>query len=276
VIDVTHNMPVEYNGGQWYGTGWGFRDDIQGIGTTPAAADGVVTEYDFTQGPCASPLDGGLPSHTTTGCDTRPLQNTATLQPVDIDADGAGDGNGFALYFNHEFYIFQTDALPEAGTVWTHRSYFGLVSGSDGAWTYADRSANPSVPGLVAKVTVTSPAAVRPVAAEDLSGIHTVPDPYYATSGLESTPSQKIIKFVNLPNQAIIRIYSVSGVLVDIIEHNDRGLGGEATWDVRNRNNQTVASGVYFYHVETPSGEEMIGRMTVVTSSNVAPAGLRN
>jgi flagellar hook assembly protein FlgD len=100
--------------------------------------------------------------------------------------------------------------------------------------------------------------------------VHTVPDPYYVTSGLEVTPAQKIVKFVNLPNQVIIRIYSVSGILVDIIEHNDQGLGGEATWDVRNRNNQFVASGVYFYHVETPSGEEKIGRMTIVNSKNIA------
>ena len=123
---------------------------------------------------------------------------------------------------------------------------------------------------------MTSAAVVQTVAAENVANIHTVPDPYYATSGMESTPSEKIIKFVNLPDQAIIRIYSTSGVLVDVIEHQDMGLGGEATWNVRNRNNQTVASGVYFYHVETASGEEMIGRMTVITSSNVAPAGLRN
>jgi hypothetical protein len=151
-----------------------------------------------------------------------------------------------------------------------------LVDGAPGAWTYADRVANPHIPGLVGRVTVTSPATVRTVAAANLANVHTVPDPYYVTSGLEVTPSQKVIRFVNLPNQAIIRIYSVSGILVDVIEHNDQGLGGEATWSVRNRNNQTVASGVYFYHVETPSGEEMIGRMTVVTSTNIAPIGLRN
>jgi len=33
---------------------------------------------------------------------------------------------------------------------------------------------------------------------------------------------------------------------------------------LRNRNNQVVASGVYFYHVETPDGREKIGRFTVV------------
>jgi hypothetical protein len=56
---------------------------------------------------------------------------------------------------------------------------------------------------------------------------------------------------------------------VDVLEHNDPALGGEATWNVRNRNNQFVASGVYFYHVETPSGEEKIGRFTVINSGSI-------
>ena len=97
----------------------------------------------------------------------------------------------------------------------------------------------------------------------DLSLVHTVPDPYYVTNELEQTPFSKVLKFVNLPNQAIIRIYSVSGVLVEVLEHNDV-FGGELTWTVRNRNNQFVASGVYFFHVETPDGREKIGRFTVV------------
>jgi hypothetical protein len=269
VIDVTHNIPLNFHSGLWYGVGWGFRDDITGIGTSTSPAEGVITEYDFTQGPCASPLDGGLPSHSTGGCETRPLLQAAVLQPVDIDGDNVADGNGFALYFNHEFYIFQADALPSS-TVWTHRSYFGLVGGSAGAYTFATRRANATIPGLTARVMVEAPAAVQEITAENLENVHTVPDPYYVTNGLEVTPSQKILKFVNLPNQAIIRIYSVSGILVDIIEYNDPGLGGEATWDVRNRNNQFVASGVYFYHVETPSGAEKIGRFTVVNSKGIA------
>jgi hypothetical protein len=55
---------------------------------------------------------------------------------------------------------------------------------------------------------------------------------------------------------------------VNVITHDDAGLGGETTWDLRNRNNQFVASGVYFYHVETPAGNTKVGRFTVV---NFAP-----
>jgi len=71
---------------------------------------------------------------------------------------------------------------------------------------------------------------------------------------------------VNLPVKATIRIYSMSGVLVTMINHDDASGGGLATWDLRNRSNQFVGSGVYFYHVSTPDGKSHIGKFTVVNS----------
>jgi hypothetical protein len=72
---------------------------------------------------------------------------------------------------------------------------------------------------------------------------------------------------VNLPPEATIRIYSLSGVLVDVINHNRRVAGGGmAKWNLRNRSNQFVASGVYLFHVSTPDGKSHIGKFTVVNS----------
>ena len=101
-----------------------------------------------------------------------------------------------------------------------------------------------------------------------LKAVHTVPDPYYVTNQFEQSTDNKIIKFVNLPQRAIIRIYSSSGVLVNILEHNSTTFGGDETWNVRNRNNQVVASGVYFYHIEANGVNggtaRRVGRMTIV------------
>jgi hypothetical protein len=119
------------------------------------------------------------------------------------------------------------------------------------------------VPGLKVNFSVSQTTQVLATTEEQLRQVHTVPDPYYVTSSLETTTTDKIIKFVNLPSQAIIRIYSSSGVLVSLIEHNATTLGGEETWNVRNRNNQVVASGVYFYHIESGDARR-IGRFTVV------------
>jgi hypothetical protein len=137
------------------------------------------------------------------------------------------------------------------------------------SYTFAGPSIRPSfAPGLTYKITVSAKYAVDDVASGDLTRVHTVPDPYYVTNALEATANSKILKFVNLPSRAIIRIYSLSGVLVQVVTHNDPGGSGEATWNLRNRNNQFVASGVYFYHVEGPDGQTKVGRFTVV---NFAP-----
>ena len=106
--------------------------------------------------------------------------------------------------------------------------------------------------------------AVGASTSETLANIHTVPDPYYVTSAFEATTTSKIIKFVNLPEMATIRIYTASGVLVRVLKHESGSFGGETTWDVRNRNNQFVASGVYFYHVTAENGETTVGRMTII------------
>ncbi|MFW6084476.1 MAG: T9SS C-terminal target domain-containing protein, partial [Gemmatimonadota bacterium] len=70
--------------------------------------------------------------------------------------------------------------------------------------------------------------------------------------------------FVNLPPRATIRIYSLGGILVDVVDHDDQTGGGRAPWDLRNRSGQLVASGVYFWHVVTPQGDEHVGKFTIV------------
>src|SRR5690606_40417179 len=110
-------------------------------------------------------------------------------------------------------------------------------------------------------VDATNQLSNRTLATHD--NVHTVPDPYDVTSEFEQTTDNKVIKFVDLPNAATIRIYSSSGVLIEVIEHNSVSAEGAATWNVRNRNNQVVASGVYFYHIEAGDARK-VGRFTIV------------
>ena len=69
-----------------------------------------------------------------------------------------------------------------------------------------------------------------------------------------------------LPAEASIRVYSLAGVLVHVINHSDAAGGGLASWNLRNRSNQFVASGVYLYHVSTPEGKSHIGKFTVINA----------
>jgi hypothetical protein len=161
----------------------------------------------------------------------------------------------------------QMTALPASLTVWHARFYTGNVTGTaaDGDFAFEPAPRTPAVPGLRAQVTYTgstfNPATTT---AAQLESVHTVPDPYYVTNSLEQSSNSKKLRFVNLPSQAIVRIYTVSGILVQVITLNDATGGGEAEWNLRNRNNQFVASGVYFYQVEAPDGKSKTGRFTVV------------
>ncbi|MGE0347615.1 MAG: T9SS type A sorting domain-containing protein, partial [Gemmatimonadales bacterium] len=170
------------------------------------------------------------------------------------------------------FMMELAGGVPAEGTVWTMRDFVGAISGGNGRsgnggpYLFTTQNQARHFSAVGAKITfafdVTN--SVGNSTAETLAQVHTVPDPYYVTSAFEATTTSKIIKFVNLPETATIRIYTSSGVLVRVLQHASTSFGGEASWDVRNRNNQFVASGVYFYHVTAENGETTVGRMTIV------------
>ena len=280
VHDVTHHVTVPFSSSM--GTSWGLITDqsfVAPFGGTPP--DGSNTLLTWTDAFCVAPARAFL-AHCGSG-PSAAMKNTATLGDVAATASGvSGDGlsgaaaliktgTGFIFYLNGHFFLMQMTALPAAGTVWNARFFAGAITGTgaDGDYTFVPAIRPPAVPGLriQAKFTGTTVDPSKTTEAA-LAKVHTVPDPYYVTDALEATANTKVLKFVNLPAQAIIRIYSVSGVLVQVLSHNDASGGGEALWNLRNRNNQFVASGVYFWHVETPDGKTKVGRFTVV---NFAP-----
>jgi len=279
VRDLTHHVPEQFKPVPQ--ATYGFIGD--------ANADGVISWDDFnyleTISEAADTTGNGVGlacSHADPGPGARAQ---LSQQPIIMPVSTAGDpqklppqtGTGFGLYINGERYIFQlTGGTPPAsGTKWTLRTYSGSVTASKDSlsttpsgYKFSPLTRSPIIPGLQVTFNVTAPTQLVAEPADVLARVHTVPDPYYVANSLEITANSKVLKFVNLPAQCIIRIYSVSGILVNVIIHDDPGLGGEATWNLRNRNNQFVASGVYFYHIETPQGHTKIGRFTVV---NFAP-----
>jgi hypothetical protein len=274
VRDITHHVNVAFN--PHPEATYGFVGDANG--------DGVIDWDDFNFLEEVSQFNDdnigqlGFCAHTDPGDGNRyQLRQNPVIGPVSTagapQVGPAQTGVGFGLYVDGERFIFQlTNGTPPAsGTVWTLRTYAGLVKASSGAatttpsgYTFSPVPRPPLIPGLKVIFSVPARTDTRALVSADLSKVHTVPDPYYVTNSLETVQNSKILRFVNLPPQAIIRIYSASGILVRIITHNDPALGSEAVWDLRNRNNQFVASGVYFFHVETPEGLTKIGRFTVV------------
>jgi hypothetical protein len=287
VTDLTHRTAVPYKGA--IQPGYGF------LNVSALVAAGV-TSADLSDGTAGRTFDPAVASYYSLRtiapvCTSAlrapcvPLQPAAQLQPVDVTNDGVAEGTGIALLVNGEPFYFLMNALPAAGTAWHLRAVggSGLTATCSPALTDAYADLPPAnvptdcwgyafvppptrpayVPGLRYSVVVTRQFGADTAAYDGLALVHTVPDPLYFTNAgaLGTAPS---IRFVNLPERAVIRIYSSSGILVTVLAHNDATAGGEEVWDVKNRSGRYVASGVYFYHVEAPDHRTKIGRLTVV------------
>jgi len=107
---------------------------------------------------------------------------------------------------------------------------------------------------------------------EDMENIKVVPNPYIATNLMEeaiNNPNlnqRRKIMFTHLPSRCTIRIYTVSGVLVDVIEvDNFSASDGNAYWDLLTNEGLEIAAGMYLYHVKSPlTSYEKIGKFAVI------------
>jgi hypothetical protein len=285
VVDVTHNVLVPFAADMRNGYTWGFL--TQAAATVGGNSADLRTQLTLADIGCVQPIKSFPTANGHLACPggvTYNFVNTLAFGPVAFGTTLATDGSapqranpGFGMYLAGHFFMFEMNsgapAAPTAGTVWTMRSYTGAISGGGGsvgtagnlgAYAFAPQPSPFNAVGASLKAAYSVTNTVVPATEAGLELVHTVPDPYYVTNGYEVSPTNKVIKFVNLPVQSIVRIYSTSGVLVRVLEHNSSTFGGSLDWDVRNRNNQVVASGVYFYHIEAVSGERRVGRMTIV------------
>jgi len=81
--------------------------------------------------------------------------------------------------------------------------------------------------------------------------VSVVPNPYLVRNYMESSANTPKLMFTNLPDSCNIFIYTITGDLVDIIEHKDASGNGMEYWNVLTNPNLTPASGIYLYVVET-------------------------
>ncbi|HET7025912.1 MAG TPA: hypothetical protein VFI39_11975, partial [Gemmatimonadales bacterium] len=275
VIDYTYNSPLPFKATA--GATWGVLN-------AGAVAGGKLATTSFG---CVEPLRSRSDVSGEMGsCGTAVnLSQTVVPGPV-IFNTGTSDlwagqtqqpNNGFGLYIAGHIFQFELagGTVPAAGTVWSLRTYVGAIDGGTdggtrnfGPYVFTPFASSLNAPGATLSTTITANNQNLKTASGDLSAIHTVPDPYYVTDGFEASPTSKVIKFVNLPERCSIRIYSTSGVLVRILDHRSTsGQQGAEDWDVRNRNNQVVASGVYFYSIESSTGPRVVKRLTIVNFS---------
>ena len=101
----------------------------------------------------------------------------------------------------------------------------------------------------------------------DLRQVYAVPNPFrtggsrLTTENYHNFPDDKV-RFVNVPANCTIRIYTVSGDLVWELEHNNNE--GNIEWDGKNRGGQDVTSGVYIFSVKDNGGGQSFGKLIVI------------
>lgn len=92
--------------------------------------------------------------------------------------------------------------------------------------------------------------------AYDLGRVIVYPNPFEPNSGLGHT----VINFDNLPADAAIRIFTITGNLVFRVDN----VTSKYEWNVKNTGGRNIASGVYVYIVTDNAGNKRTGKFAVI------------
>jgi hypothetical protein len=117
--------------------------------------------------------------------------------------------------------------------------------------------------------TTHAPAFNESLAKSDLNKIAVVPNPYVGAASWEPATTTvgrgpRLIYFIHLPRQCSIRIYTMSGHLVQELEHNSSIDDGQEPWNLVSRDGMNIAFGVYVYHVDAPGIGSHIDKFAVI------------
>jgi hypothetical protein len=117
--------------------------------------------------------------------------------------------------------------------------------------------------------TMHAPAFSQTQAKNDLSKIAVVPNPYVGAASWEPLSTSvgrgpRLIYFIHLPRQCTIRIYTMSGHLVQEVQHDSSIDDGQEPWNLVSQDGMNIAYGVYVYHVDAPGIGSVINKFAVI------------
>ena len=92
-----------------------------------------------------------------------------------------------------------------------------------------------------------------------MEAINVVPNPYYSYSAYETQSQLETkVRFINVPGNTTINIYTVDGTLVRTIRNTRTDMTTQ-DWDLHNHNGIPIAGGMYLIHFSTPGiGERVV------------------
>jgi len=221
------------------------------------------------------------------------MSQYSLLAEFDLKGDGVGYDTGFdlirikgpdgrpdsVLIKGHYYHYKWTDPLVHSG--WPDRSLYAV--------TAFDRGDAATGLASLESSRNDNRTLVIPGTPPDSVGQYRVtvyPNPYRARAMWDGGGArERLLWFRNLPPRAIIRIYTLSGDLVDVIEHDAatyRGedvrnlaqrsgarqrvlAGGEHAWDLISRHDQAIAAGLYYFTVENQENHRIqVGKFLVI------------
>lgn len=109
----------------------------------------------------------------------------------------------------------------------------------------------------------------KSLAISDMDKIAVVPNPYVGAASWEPTSNdvgrgERRIYFIHLPNECTIRIYTISGNLVNTITHSSTITDGQESWDLISKDGMDIAFGVYIFHVDAPGIGKKTGKFAII------------
>jgi len=166
----------------------------------------------------------------------------------DLNPDSLESTSGTSKQEDHKFgrLVFHGD-IPQAGSgvVIRIRTYMGL--NDEDQFAYNSSVQNFSDPT---------------VAKNNLDKITVFPNPYFGANSLETNKYVRFVRFTGLPKHAIIRIFSLSGVFIKKLEKDD--LSQYLDWNLHNKDELPVASGVYIAHIDMPGIGTKILKLAII------------
>lgn len=196
----------------------------------------------------------------------QPYPSTLNLDTARMFYPDEVTPEGNLKYFEYEYTL--KNLIPSI-------PYYVAVSAFDAGFPGADLRPLESKPGAVA-VRAFAQNSSQKVLDEGLDVI-VYPNPYRIDGNyqqyfegwedpLKIRERQRVLHFTNLPPKCRIRIYSIDGDLIDIVDHEceieDPDCTHE-TWDLISRNDMAITSGIYYFVVESDYGNQ-IGKFVVI------------
>lgn len=182
----------------------------------------------------------------------------------------------FSNYYNDELGVYEYfDKGLQFGFEFYY--YVQAYNSNPGTWTSANGTVVEDLPELASSDKNRTPLVAAKPGPIDINekgwDVFVAPNPYIEGDPNHSfgEPTPRKIEFRNLPENATIKIFNLSGDLVRSLEHgpdSNGNLSGSIAWDQRSDSGLLVAPGLYIYVVqsstENSAGSKTSGKFMII------------